>query len=318
MKQPMLAVIIPCYRVRNHVLDVIAGLGPEIDRIYVIDDKCPEQSGAYVQQHCKDDRLTVSFNEVNLGVGGACVAGYKQAMVDGADIVIKLDGDGQMDATKISKLIKPIIDGQADYTKGNRFYDLGFLEQMPRLRLFGNSVLSLVCKFASGYWDIVDPTNGFTAIHVKALRLLSLDKIEKHYFFESDMLFRLNTIRARVKDVPMPAVYADEESNLNILDVSLHFPMKYLSRMFKRIIYSYFLRDFNAGTVSLCLGLIMLIAGASYGFWKWWLSYTSGIPATSGEVMFSALPIYIGFQMLVMFATYDVQNVPRECLHVNL
>lgn len=314
----MIAVIIPCYKVRRHILSVVNAISLDVSLIYVVDDKCPESTGKHVQQHCLDSRVRVIFHGENMGVGGALISGYQQALKDGATVMVKVDGDGQMDPSFIPRFVNPIVNGVADYTKGNRFFDIRFLVTMPRLRLFGNSILSLVSKVASGYWDIMDPTNGYTAIHANVLRCLPLDKIDKRYFFESDMLFRLNTVRAVVQDVPLEARYNDEVSNLNIRRVACEFPGKYIKRFCKRLFYNYFLRDFNAGTVQFFFGVLLLFEGCGYGAWKWYSASSVGIPATSGVVMLSALPILLGFQLLVSAINYDISNVPRECLHKKL
>src|SRR5690606_26049650 len=114
------------------------------------------------------------------------MAGYLAATTAGADVIVKMDGDGQMDAAALPQLIGPILRGQADYTKGNRFYDLGQIGRMPRMRILGNAVLSFMTKISSGYWDLFDPTNGYTAIHARVLAKLPLRKISQRYFFETD------------------------------------------------------------------------------------------------------------------------------------
>jgi len=198
--------------------------------------------------------------------------------------------------------------------KGNRFYDITFLQGMPRLRLIGNALLSLVSKIASGYWNVMDPTNGYTAIGRAALAAIPLSKIDNGYFFESDMLFRLYTIRAVVRDVPMRALYAGERSSLRIGRVLFEFPLKYAQRAIKRVFYAYFLRDFNAGSLQLLLGTLATIAGATYGVIRWLHSIESGVQATSGEVMLAALPLLVGVQLLLGALNFDVQNIPREPL----
>lgn len=205
-----IAVVIPCYKVTRHILSVIAGIGPECCRIYVIDDRCPDESGAFVRDNCSDPRVKVLVNEVNLGVGGAVMAGYKAAIEEGMDIIVKVDGDGQMNPRLIPEFVAPILVGEADYTKGNRFFNLEEIANMPPVRLFGNAVLSFLTKISTGYWDLFDPTNGFTAIHRDVAARLPMAKISRRYFFETDILFRLNTLRAVVVDIPMSAVYADE------------------------------------------------------------------------------------------------------------
>jgi len=311
------AVVIPSYKVKKHILALIPEIGSEISKIYVVDDKCPENSGLFVQENCHDPRVEVLFNEKNMGVGGAVKTGYKKALLDDIEIIVKLDGDGQMNPKLIPALIKKIEQGKADYVKGNRFYNIDTLMTMPKLRLFGNSMLSFINKFVNGYWNIMDPTNGFTAIHLSALKQLPLDKIENRYFFESDMLFRLGVARAVVADMSMDAKYADEVSNLSIRKVLFEFPPKYFVRFFKRIFYSYFLRDFNAASVELVLGFVFLVFGFSVGSFYWAQSIKTGISATSGTVMLAALPIILGMQLLLSALSFDMKNLPKEPLQDN-
>jgi dolichol-phosphate mannosyltransferase len=311
---PNVIVVIPSFRVSGQVLDVIARIGPEVGRIFVVDDACPEHTGELVEEHCADPRVTVVRHLQNQGVGGAMVTGYQAALEAGADIVVKIDGDGQMDPALIPRFVKALALGQADYTKGNRFYDLESLRAMPRVRLFGNAMLSLVNKISSGYWDVMDPTNGYTAIHRTVLARLPLAKIDRGYFFESDMLLRLYTLRAVVRDVPMTARYEGEVSNLRVGRVLCTFPLKYIRSTAKRIFYSYFLRDFNAGTLQLLSAVLVGGAGAIYGVVRWGMSIRDGIPATSGEVMIAALPVLVGIQFLLAAMQFDIQNVPRDPL----
>lgn len=307
-------VVIPSYKVKNQIGKVLKELKPYNYQVYVIDDKCPENSGKYVEDNYNYDFITVLYNENNLGVGGAVKTGYKQALADECDIVVKLDGDGQMNPALIPNLISPIINKEADYVKGNRFFNLDTLRKMPFVRLFGNSALSIINKAVNGYWDILDPTNGFTAIHKNALKLTNLNKIDNRYFFESDMLFRLNIIKAVVADMPMDAKYADEESNLSIKRVLIEFPPKYIVRFFKRIFYTYFLRNFSIATFELIFGFILFNFGIIFGIIKWIESVNTGIVASTGTVMISVLPIILGFQLLLSFLNYDINNIPQKPL----
>ena len=309
-----IAVAIPSYKVHAHVLDVIARVPPQVERIYVVDDKCPQDSGAFVQQHCTDPRVRVIFHDENQGVGGAVVSGYRAALEDGMDIVVKVDGDGQMDPALIPHFTRPIERGRADYTKGNRFYRPESLKGMPPIRLFGNAALSFINKLSTGYWSIMDPTNGYTAIHTSVLREMPLHKLEKRYFFETDMLFRLNTVRAVVKDVPMDAVYADEESHLKIGKVLPEFLRKHASRLWRRYVYSYLVRDFNVGSVYSLVGLVLLTFGLFFGLYGWISGVQHAAPATSGTVMLAALPVIVGIQCWIAFLHHDVSNVPTEPL----
>jgi len=310
-----IAVVIPSYRVKRHILSVIAGIGSEVGSIYVVDDACPDGSGDYVSEHCKDPRVTVIKHEKNLGVGGAVMTGYQAAIAAGAEVIVKVDGDGQMDARLIPNFIVPNLAGEADYTKGNRFFDLEQLRSMPPMRLFGNAVLSLMNKVSSGYWDIFDPTNGFTAIHADAARHLPMSKISRRYFFETDMLFRLNTLHAVVVDVPMDAVYGDEESNLKISRIVTEFVAKHVRNFFKRVFYNYYLRNMSLASIELPLGTGLLAFGAIYGSTRWLESAQMGTTTPAGTVMVAALPVLMGVQLILAFLAYDIASVPRRPIH---
>jgi dolichol-phosphate mannosyltransferase len=318
MLAAMLAAVIPCFRVKRHILSVLAAMPRSVDRIYVVDDGCPEGSGDAVEVGCTDPRVRVLRHERNRGVGAATLTGYRAALADGANVIVRLDGDGQMDPALIPRLVRPIADGEADYTKGNRFFELEGLRAMPPLRLVGNSILSFASKLSSGYWNVFDPTNGFTAIHAAVLRQLPLDKLSPDWFFESDLLFRLGTIRAVVCDVPIPARYGDEESSLVVRRVIGGFAGKHLVNAAKRIFYGYYLRNFNIASIEIALGIPLIAFGAWIGVTRWYDGYLHNTPATSGTVMLAALPVLVGIQLVLAFLSYDLQNVPRDVLHRRL
>lgn len=307
-----LAVVIPAFRVSNKIIDVVKSLDAKVSNIIVVDDHCPENSGRILAKAVNDSRLKIIYHKENKGVGGAVTSGFKKALALNADIIVKIDGDGQMDASFIPDLIKPIVEDKADFTKGNRFHSPQFIRQMPGIRLFGNSCLSLINKFVTGYWSIMDPTNGFFAISAKALKTIELEKLSNRYFFESDLLFRLSIQQSVVMDVPLPAKYGDETSSLNITKVVFSFLPKYIKRYFKRILYLYFIRDFNAGTIQLLFGLILFIFGFCFGLVHWVLSIKSNIPATAGTIMLAGLPIILGFQLLLGFLFFDINNQPSK------
>lgn len=310
-----IGVVVPCYRVRSQVLDVIAAIPSCVSRIYVVDDACPEISGDLVAERCVDGRVTIIRLPVNQGVGGAVMAGYKQAVADDMDVVVKIDGDGQMDPAALPQFVGPIIRGDADYTKGNRFYDLSQIGQMPRVRVLGNAVLSFLSKLSSGYWNIFDPTNGYTAIHTRLLGVISLEKISRRYFFETDMLFRLNIARAVVIDVPMNAKYGSETSNLRISRVLFDFSWKHARNAFKRVFYSYFLRDMSLASAQLLFGVVFVVVGAVVGITYWVTSHYSGVPTTAGGVMLAALQVIVGIQMILGFLAYDIASVPVRAIY---
>lgn len=312
------AVVIPSYKVKAHILNVIRSIGPEINSIYVVDDKCPQESGNYVLMNNKDERVKVIFNDVNKGVGGAVMNGYKAAIADGADIIVKIDGDGQMDPSLIAAFISPIINGEADYTKGNRFFNLESLASMPKIRLFGNAILSLMTKLSSGYWNLFDPTNGYTAIHANVAKYLPFDKISNRYFFETDVLFRLNTLKAVVVDIPMEAKYEDEESNLKISKIMGDFLFKHIRNTIKRIFYNYYLRDMSLASFELPIGILMMLFGSFYGGYHWYYSISYKIATPTGTVVLSALSLIIGIQLILAFLGSDISSTPTRAMHKKL
>jgi dolichol-phosphate mannosyltransferase len=310
----LLGVVVPCFRETAHIMGVLETIGQEAQRIYVIDDACPDGTGDLVEQQCTDPRVTVLRQDKNTGVGGATMAGYRQALADGCMVVVKLDGDGQMDGSLIPRLVAPIIDGSADYTKGNRFHGFRGFSEMPRTRIFGNLVLSLASKFSSGYWNVLDPTNGFTAIHRAALDKLPLDRMANGYFFESDMLFHLGLARAVVHDIPMIARYGAEESGIHIPKVVPEFMFKHTANTLKRLMFNYFVRETNIATLQLVLGLLLVSFGVVFGAINWIDGQQTGIPATAGTVILAALPIILGSQSLIAFFNFDTRNLPDEPL----
>lgn len=315
---PVIAVIIPSFKVSAHILDVVAGIGPEVAWIYVVDDQCPQSSGARVETDCRDPRVSVIYNPVNLGVGGAVMAGYRRAIADGANVLVKMDGDGQMDPELLPILVSPILKGQADYTKGNRFYDLSRIGDMPPIRLFGNSVLSFMAKLSTGYWGMFDPANGYTAIEARVAAHLPMDKISNRYFFETDILFRLNTLRAVVVDMPMHARYGDETSNLKISKILFEFLAKHIRNFCKRIFYNYFLRDMSVASLELVLGAAMLAFGTAFGAYHWARAVLDQTGTPLGTIMLAVLPVLIGLQLLLAFLGYDISNTPKRPIHSDL
>ena len=314
MNNKKISVVIPCYKVKNKILDVVEKVPLYVDKIFIIDDCCPEHTGDFVNKNCTDKRVSVIYHEKNLGVGGAVISGYKAAIKDDYDIIVKIDGDDQMEPSLISKFIYPLIKGQADYTKGNRFWNIEDVRNMPKIRVFGNAVLSFMNKMSSGYWHVFDPTNGYTAITSTVAAQLPFDKISKRYFFESDILFRLNVLRAVVVDVPMVAKYADEVSNLSIRKILFEFLAKHCANAIKRIFYSYFLRDFSIASIQLIFSIILISFGLIFGLSNW----DDETLASSGTVMLAAMPTFLGIVFMMAFVNYDILSEPKKPLSESL
>ena len=301
-----ICVVIPAFKVKAHIIDVITSIGPEVNRIIVVDDKCPEKSGDHVMALTKDPRVEVIFHQINMGVGGAVKTGYRRALEIGSEIIVKIDGDGQMDSSRIEELVSLIKVGRADYTKGNRFFDVEAVRTMPKIRILGNLGLSFLTKLSSGYWRIFDPNNGFTAINKSKLQKMALNKIDDGYFFESDMLFRLNLIDAVVKDVSIPAIYGDEESSLKVRKILFEFPLKHLRNFLKRIFYLYYLKDFNLASIELLVGFFLFNFSLIIGAHSWIHGTLSGTPTPPGTTILVAISFLAGIQLLLAFFNFDM------------
>jgi glycosyltransferase involved in cell wall biosynthesis len=306
-----IAVVIPAYKVSDTIEEVVQALPDIVDYIIVVDDKCPHYSGEKTEKIDRKNIIAL-YHETNQGVGGAVITGYKKALELGCDIVIKIDGDGQMDPKYINNIIKPLVENEADYAKGNRFQDFEALKSMPKIRLFGNSALSFFVKLSSGYWNIIDPTNGYTAIHKRVLHEIDLRKISKRYFFESDMLVHLNIVNAVAKDINIPARYGNEKSSLDIKKIIVQFPPKLLKGLIKRVFLKYFIYDFNMASVYILIGLPVFSLSVLWGIVEWIDSIVSGVPRTAGTIMLAALPIILSFQMLLQAINIDIYSVPKK------
>lgn len=304
-------VVIPSYKVSKHITRVIGTLPEEIDDIIVVDDACPESSGN-VAQELQNGKVEVFWHTENKGVGGAMKTGYEAALKKGAHVVVKLDGDGQMDPNQIHKLLIPLLTNKADYAKGNRLYSLKTVKSMPKVRLFGNVVLSFLSKISTGFYQIFDPNNGFTAISADALKLLEFSEINERYFFESDMLYQINSVGLQAVDVPMTAIYGEEVSNLRVGHSIFYFLARHTKNAFKRIFLTYFVRDFSVATLQLILGMAIGTWGVVLGVTSWLYSMHSGIPSQPGTIVLVAILCITGLQLLLSFINYDISLSRRN------
>jgi dolichol-phosphate mannosyltransferase len=311
---PQIVVVIPAYNESKHIAGVIASIPSEVGSVIVVDDASSDRTVDVVRQ-IADPRVTLIQHDSNQGVGGAVCSGYKRALALGADIVVKVDGDGQMDPSKIGRLISPILHHRADYAKGARFFEARALRQMPIVRLIGNLGLSFITKAVSGYWNVIDPANGFTAIHRQALEQLPLDTVSRGFFFETDMLIHLYYLQAVITDVQMPAHYGDEQSTLSPLNVLLDFPGKLTQAFIKRILWRYFIQDFNACSLFIVVGMLLFLGGMSFGAITWILHSIRHVLTPAGTVMLAVVPLLVGFQLLLQAIVLDIQHVPKMPIH---
>ncbi len=305
--------VIPAYKVEKQIAETIAQIPDYICQIVVIDDASPDRTSEIVlQAKMQDNRITLIKHEKNQGVGGAMLTGFKEALKINAQVILKIDGDGQMSKYDPRLLLEPLIFGQADYVKGNRFRDLSALKSMPLIRQIGNMGLGFLVKAATGYWDCFDPTNGFFAIRKEALVLLPLERVHKRYFFETSMIGELYLIGAVIRDVPYPAVYEDEESNLSVSKTLWDFPPKLTYLFFRRILLKNFLFDFSMESIYLLTGFPMLVFGLLFGIVKWIKYANLGIPAPTGTIMIPVMSVMLGVQLLLAAANIDLQSVPKK------
>lgn len=310
-----IAAVIPAYRVQREIEAVLRELPAYIRYIIVVDDASPDDTSARVMRLAnRDRRITPLRHAQNRGVGGAMITGFKKALELGAQIVVKIDGDGQMDAEHLPALLAPLIEGKADYAKGNRFRDFESLRRMPWVRRIGNLGLSFMTKAASGYWNCFDPANGYFAIRAEVLARLPFDKLDRGYFFETSMMAQLYLLDAFVLDVPIPARYRGEISSLSIRRVMLEFPFKLIATLLRRLWFKYYLYDFSMMSVYILLGVPLILFGLVFGTVKWIKYAELGVPAPTGTVILPTLSLILGIQISLSAIEIDMNSVPRQPL----
>ena len=292
MYNKKIIIVIPCFKVKDKILNVLSKVPKWIDKIICVDDACPEGTGKYIQENITDSKIITLFNKKNLGVGGASLIGFKYAKESGAEVIVKVDGDDQMDLSLLEKFIEPIILNQADFTKGNRFTQFNDYLEMPMLRKIGNITLSFFNRFSSGYWNLFDTTNGYLCFNSKIIDLLPIEKISKDYFFESDLLNWLYIIRAKVKDIPIKSIYNNEKSNINVFSVLIKFPPLYFRNFLRRFFYEYCLRNPDMKFICLIIGVFSFIFGFIYSL-SVWRTGAGDDPLPSGTVGIALISILV-------------------------
>ena len=306
LKNISVTVAIPCYKVEQHLKQVVSGLPPFVDSILLIDDCSTDGTPALVDQLADGKRIVALHHERNQGVGGAMKTAFRKAIELKTDIVVKLDGDGQMDASYIAPLVEALKD--AEFAKGNRLFDRQMLRRMPTIRRIGNMGVGFMVKAASGYWNVSDPVNGFFAIRTSTLRQMDLDRVADRYFFESSMLIEMHYTGARIREVTMPAIYADEHSNLSVGKTLFTFPPRLIAAWLRRLHLSYFVYDFNICSLYILVGLPSFLFGLIFGLCEW-IHYASlSSPSPTGTIMVAVLTFILGFQMLLAAAQYDISG----------
>ena len=285
-----------------------------VDTVIVVDDACPEASGDAVKQAFRGHpSVQVIKRSRNGGVGAATKTGLARALELAADVIIKLDADGQMDPSYIPSIVELFgADPNLAYLKGNRFFDSRVLAKMPAVRLFGNSWLSLFSKFASGYWNILDPTNGYLAFNGRLLPAVNWQGFADCYFFEISVLCELGLKRATIAEMEMDTIYGQGSSSLSITKTMFAFPPKLAWLLWRRVLLQYFVFDVNLGSLYLLMGLALSGFGAGFAIFEWAETIATGIPRTTGTVMLAVLPFLMGFQLILNALLYDVQFAAKS------
>jgi glycosyltransferase involved in cell wall biosynthesis len=302
------AAVVPAHNEEELIGKTITTMPELVDVILVIDDastdataKCALGSG--------DPRLVLIEHSTNTGVGGSIIDGHKAALELGADVSVVMAGDAQMDPAYLPALLDPITDEGYGFVKANRFYSRRALAGMPWLRVVGNIVLSFATKLASGYWNLFDPQNGYTAITRDALNRIDLDKVARGYSFENDLLIWLGIADVRAQDVRVPAVYGIEESGMRLRKVIPEISRLLFTGFWRRIFLKYVLMSFSPIALLLFTGLFLCVAGTGVGLWALIVT-PSGQSPTAGTVLLAVGPLLVGINMLVHALTLDIQQTP--------
>ena len=303
------AVVVPAFREQAHIASVITTMPALVDYIVVVDDASPDDTSAAALA-VQDPRTDVLRHEHNKGVGGAIVTGHRRALELGADVSVVMAGGGQMDPEQLPRLLKPLVEDGYAFAKANRFYSATSFEGMPLHRVIGNMLLTFMTKASSGYWNLVDPQNGYTAITRECLERLPLDRLAERYEFENDQLIWLNILDARAVDVPIPALYGTEVSNIRMHAVVPRLIRLLFVGFWRRIWHKYVLWSFSPVALLLIMGCLLLAFGTAVGIWATIASI--GPPeASTGTWLLAVAPSLVGIQLLVQALSLDIQATPR-------
>lgn len=264
-----ISVVVPAYNEETQITKVIDTMPDFVDVIVIINDLSKDRTSEIIRAHklFGTPKIMLIEHAVNQGVGGAIATGYKWSRDNGIDIAVVMAGDAQMNPADLPAILDPIVDNIADYTKGNRLVTGDAFRKIPKVRFFGNAILSLLTKIASGYWHVADSQTGYTGINAKALRAINWDKMYKRYGQPNDLLVKLNVENMRVIDVPVEPVYnVGEVSGIKIRVVMFTINYLLLRLFFWRLKEKYIIRNFHPlvffyafGFFSLILSMLMFV-----------------------------------------------------------
>ena len=303
-----IAVVVPAYNEETLIEQTLTSIPDFVDKVIVVNDAGNDNTGQVVKKIArKDKRVILIEHEVNQGVGGSIVTGYKKAVELEIDVTAVMAGDGQMDPNDLTNILDPVANGDVDYTKGNRLFQGDAWNMIPHYRYFGNSFLSLLTKIASGYWHIADSQTGYTAISLKALKKLNLDTIYKRYGMPNDMLIKLNQYDFRVRDIHVRPVYnIGEKSGIKLFKVIPKISWLLIKGFWKRLFFKYVIKDFHPLVFFYILSFFLLISSIPLAirlFYIWGI--TGDIPDMNALALIFTL--ISGLQTLFFGMWFDME-----------
>lgn len=305
-KRYKIGVVVPAFNEEVLLSETIKGIPEYVSRIYIVDD-CSSDRTPEVIKNLADPRIISLRHEVNMGAGKSVIDGYKMALEDKMDIVVVMDGDNQMDPAHMPRLLMPIIEGKADYTKGNRLITKEAREGMSAWRFFGNTMLSLLTKIGSGYWDLMDPQNGYAAASRKALETIDLDSIYTYYGYVNDILIKLNAYGMRVTDVVIPARYGNEKSSINYRKYVLKVAPMLFNGFLWRLKTKYVLLSFHPLVFFYVASMALLPAGLIFDFWII-VQKLMRNPVSPNYPLLGVFMTLMGVQLLFFAMFFDMQS----------
>jgi glycosyltransferase involved in cell wall biosynthesis len=303
-----IAVVVPAYNEELLIADTLSSIPSFVDRIYAVNDASKDKTQEIIEEISRNNpRVVPILHGKNLGVGAAITSGYRQALTDGMSITVVMAGDNQMDPELMPSFIDPIIANKADYTKGNRLLSPGYRKGMSRWRFFGNTILTFMTKFSSGYWKLMDPQNGYTAISRRALERLNLDRIYPRYGYCNDLLVKLNVFGFRVMDVEMPARYGRETSKIRYGSYIGKVSWLLLRDFFYRLRMKYLILSFHPLAIFYLFGFGLTLAGLAAGAYTVYFVLIEQGPLFIRGVL-SLLIFALGMQFLSFALMFDIQE----------
>lgn len=304
-----IAAILPCYNEEKLIGKTIDTMPDFVDQIIAVDDRSKDKTWEVIKKIAKANKRVVPIHlEKNVGIGGAYINGFEYALKNDADLIFTMAGDAQCNQNYMTNMVDTLLDDDMDYVKANRFVHLEELKQMPRFRRLGNTFITILTKFSTGYYSIFDSQNGYGVFKRKTLMNLPFEHIGRRYDYENTLLIALSIMNAKLKDEAVPAIYGDEQSTIPVFKTSLRALKVVWLGFWKRIYYKYILVNFHPIALFLLLSIALGLFGLGFAIFIFIDRIFYGVSPSTGTVMLSVLPIVLGFQLLLTSITMDMNN----------